>query len=189
MNRNQACQILTKYLQNPNLIKHCLAAEAAMEAICKKLNQDATDEEIEKWGIVGLLHDVDYEIAMQSNQPDKHGLLIFDKEHGIPEDIVYAIKAHNPANGTVAKSQLDWAIYCADQLTGLVIAAALVHPEKKLAPLTSEFILKRMKEKSFAKRAMREPILLCEEKLNTPLAEFVAITLRSMQGISNELGL
>lgn len=189
MDRNAAYQILTKYLTNPNLIKHCLAAEAAMKAICKKLNPNASLQDLEKWGMVGLLHDVDYELATRSNQLGKHGLLIFDKETEIPQDIAYAIKAHNPTNGTVAKTRLDWAIYCADQLTGLIVAAALVHPERKLAPLTAEFILKRMKEKSFAKRADRTSIKLCEEKLNIPLAEFVSVVLKAMQGVSDELGL
>ena len=84
---------------------------------------------------------------------------------------------------------MDWAIRCADQLTGLIVAAALVHPDKKLAPLTPEFILKRMNEKSFAKGADREPIKQCEEKLGIPLTQFIEIVLKSMQGISTDLGL
>lgn len=84
---------------------------------------------------------------------------------------------------------MDWAIYCCDQLTGLIVAAALVHPDKKLASLNVEFILNRMKQKDFAKGATREQILLCEEKLGIPLNEFIDITLHAMQGISKDLEL
>src|SRR3989344_865613 len=106
---------------------------------------------------------------MDSNRLDKHGLLIFeaDKEPDtIPGQISHAIKAHNYENTKIIPaSKMDWAIVCADQLTGLVVAGALVHPEKKLAPLTPDYILKTFKEKSFTRRARRESILLCEEKL------------------------
>ncbi len=84
---------------------------------------------------------------------------------------------------------MDWGIRCADQLTGLIVAATLVHPDKTLAFITQDFVLKRMNEKSFAKGANREPILQCQEKLGIPLSEFVTIVLQSMQKISNDLGL
>jgi len=117
--------------------------------------------------------------------------MLFEKESSsIPEDIAHAIKAHNFTMTKVEPSSLmDWAIACVDQLTGLIVAAALVHPERKLASLSVGFILNRMKEKSFARGVNREPIKLCEEKLKIPLKEFIEITLSSMQGISNELGL
>jgi len=195
MTRDEAYSLLTKYLHNKNLIKHSLAAEAAMKTIYRRLNPPemssyakATEDE---WGITGLLHDIDYEIAQNENKLDQHGTLIFDREPGvIPESIAHAIKAHNYENtGVMPQSPMDWGITCADQLTGLIVAAALVHPEKKLAPLTPEFILKRMKEKSFAKGAIREYILLCDEKLGIPLPEFVAIVLIAMQEKSPDLGL
>ncbi len=191
MTHDKAYQLLTKHLHNKNLIKHSLAAEEAMKGIYKRLNPNgnASDEEI--WGITGLLHDIDYEIAQQENKLDQHGMLIFDREPDtIPEDIAHAIRAHNyHSTKTMPESPMDWGITCADQLTGLIVAAALVHPEKKLSPLTPEFIMKRMNEKSFAKGAVREPILMCEEKLGIPLQEFIAIVLKSMQAIAPKLGL
>lgn len=194
MTQNEAHQLLTKYLTNKNLQKHCLAAEACMKALYKHLtpqNQQNPEDET-KWGIVGLLHDIDYEVAQKENLLNKHGILLFEREelNMIPENIAHAIKAHNYEDTNVYPgSQMDWSIVACDQLTGLIVASALVTPEKKLATLTSESVLKRFKEKSFAKGAKRESILLCEEKLNIPLAEFVEINLKAMQAISDSLGL
>lgn len=191
MDRDKAYLLLTKYLHNKNLIKHSLAAEAAMKGIYAHLHTDDFNSEAEEvWGISGLLHDIDYELAQSTNQLDKHGSLIFDKEAGIPDDIAHAIKAHNyTKTGVNPQNDMDWAIFCADQLTGLIVAGALVHPDKKLASLTPEYILNRFGEKSFARGANRESIKMCEEKLSIPLPEFIEIVLKSMQGISGELGL
>lgn len=183
MDRQTAFKILITYLTNQNLIKHCLAAEAAMRALAKKLGGN---ENI--WGITGLLHDADYE--MSKGLPKMHGLLLFEKEKAIPEDIAYAIKSHNYLNTNVLpKSLMDWAITCCDQLTGLIVAATLIHPEKKLAAVNVDFILNRLKKKDFANGADRAQILFCEEKLGIPLPEFIQITLTSMQAIHETLGL
>ena len=192
MNREEAYTLLTKYLKNQNLVKHCLAAEAAMKAIYKRLHVENFDENQQNvWGITGLLHDVDYEIAKEKNQLDKHGLLIFDVEpHAIPEPIAHAIKSHNYQLTRVQpESELDWAITCSDQLTGLIVAAALIHPDKKLNSIDADFVIKRMNQPAFAKGAKREPVKLCEEKLGIPLKEFIEIILSAMQEISGEIGL
>lgn len=141
------------------------------------------------WGIAGLLHDADYEMC--KGRPEIHGILLIDKEGDkIPSDIAYAIKAHNYERTLVLpKSLLDWSIACCDQLTGLIVAAALVHPDKKLSSLTPEFILKRFNERSFARGADRKSIEKCDEKLGIPLADFIKINLNAMQGISDQLGL
>ena len=188
--RTLAYEMLTKYLRNSNLIKHSLAAEAAMKGLYNHFyygKPQYTEVDLEMWGVTGLLHDADYE--MSKGRPDVHGFLLFDHEKNIPPAIVQAIKAHNPATGVKPLTQMDWGIRCADQLTGLIVACALVHPDRMLSVLTPDFILKRMKEKSFAKGADREPILRCEEKLGLSLPQFVEIILKAMQSISNELGL
>lgn len=191
LTRDGAYQILMKYVKNENLIKHCLAAEAVMRALYRYIYQGVPQnpQDEEKWGITGLLHDADYEMA--KGRPEVHGTLLFEKEpRHIPEDIAYAIKAHNYEKTLVLpKSKLDWAIACCDQLTGLIVACALVHPDKKLASLTPEFILKRYNERSFAKGADRLSIAKCEEKLTIPLINFIDLNLKAMQGISGELGL
>lgn len=184
MTRETAYHILTKHLSNQNLLKHCLAAEATMRALAPKFSGD-----VNEWGITGLLHDADYEES--KGNPEKHGMLLFELEpNSIPTYIEHAIKAHNYEFTKVApESPMDWAIYCCDQLTGLIVAATLIHPDKKLASVTPEFVINRMKKKDFAKGANRESIYLCEEKLGIPLQEFVAITLTAMQEIHEELGL
>lgn len=187
--REIAHEIVKKYLKNPNLIKHSYAAEAVMRALYKRLNKDTYSKEFEDmWGITGLLHDADYEMA--KGHPEIHGILITEKEPSIPPDIAYAIKAHNFEKTLVLpKSPMDWAIACCDQLTGLIVAAALIHPDKKLATITPEFVLNRFSEKSFAKGADRKAIERCEEKLGIPLREFVEISLKAMQEISDSLEL
>lgn len=187
MTRVDAYKALTTYLKNPNLIKHSLAAEAAMVGILKYLVQDPDQTTQDKWAITGLLHDGDYELT--GNHPETHGILITEKIN-LPEDIARAIKSHNWQNTNIMPvSPMDWAIASCDQLTGLIVAAALVHPERKLASLTPEFILKRFYEKSFAKGADRNSILLCEEKLQIPLLQFIETVLNSMKNVAGQLGL
>jgi uncharacterized protein len=193
MTRQEAHQLLTKYLTNKNLIKHSLAAEASMKGLYKRLvtpkQQNTHDEE--KWGITGLLHDIDYEEAQKAGKVDQHGTLVFIKEkNDIPADILHGIQAHaHDYSNVLPVSQMDWAITACDQLTGLIIACALVRPDKKLASVTPESVLKKFNQKAFAQGADREAIKLCESQLNIPLPEFIAVTLAAMQGISDDLEL
>ncbi len=193
MSRDEAYNLLTKYLKNKNLIKHSFAAEAAMKAIYKHLTpkkeQNTTDEEI--WGITGLLHDIDYEVAQESNQLHLHGKMLFENgEVKLPEEIEHAIRSHNyTMTGTDPKSPMDWSITACDQLTGLITACALVRPDKKLASVTVDSVQKKFGQKAFAAGANRESIMLCESQLNIPIATFIEIVLTAMQGISHQLGL
>lgn len=160
-----------------------------MKSLCVRLNPSADAGEQEKWGIVGLLHDADYELTKET--PEKHGLVLEEKVGDkIPKDIMRAIQSHNgDRNGVAPQAQMEWGIYTCDELTGLIVAAALVHPDKRLSSLNVDFILNRMKEPSFARGANREMIKKCEEKLGIPLNEFIDINLKAMQTISGELGL
>lgn len=166
-----------------------------MKGIYDRLYKDTpeySDEIREKWGITGLLHDIDYEIAQKEDKLDRHGILFFEKEpdNTIPEDIAHGIKTHAyELTGVMPETPMDWGITCCDQLTGLIVAGALIHPEKQLAPITVEFIMKRFNEKSFARGAKRDAIILCDEKLGIPLKKFVEIVLESMKTIHTELGL
>lgn len=193
MKRDEAYKILTSLISNENLIKHHLACEAAMKAIYEYLkkgkNLPLDKNEQAQWGIVGLLHDADYELT--KNHPEKHTLVLEEKiGKDLDPKLMYAIKAHNyKFSKADPLSNLDWAIYTCDELTGLIIAATLIHPDKKLASLDVDFIKKRFYEKSFAKGADREQIKLCEQALGIPLDEFIFITLSAMQKISTDLGL
>ncbi|MFN3699193.1 MAG: HDIG domain-containing metalloprotein [Dictyoglomus sp.] len=183
MTREEALNKVKQYIKNKNLIKHMLAAEAIMRALAKKFNEDE-----EKWGITGLLHDIDYELT--EKEPEKHSLVAEEllKNDNLSEEIIDAIKAHNEIHGLPRETPLAKALYAVDPLTGLIVAAALIHPEKKLAPLDVNFILNRFKEKSFARGANREQIKSCEE-LGLTLEEFIEIGLNAMKAISVDLGL
>ncbi len=191
MNREEAYKTLAKFVRNKNLIKHHLACEAVMKILYKKftpsVSQNPQDEE--KWGIVGLLHDADYELTR--NHPEKHTLVLEEKIGSkLPADVMYAIKSHNFASNKVfPKSSMDWSLYCADELTGLIIAATLVNPGKKLSSVTTDFVINRFNEPSFAKGANRDQILACEDKLRIPIKDFIDLSLGAMQSISNDLGL
>jgi uncharacterized protein len=193
MNRDDAFELLQKYMKNPNLIKHSLAAEATMRALYRHLTIDELQnpESEEKWGVTGLLHDIDYERAQETNQLDKHGILLFvNNEVELPDEIAYSIMAHNfESTKVMPHKPMDWAITACDQLTGLITACALVRPDKKLASVTTDTVKKKFGQKAFAAGANRDMIMLCESKLDIPLDEFIDITLKAMQGIHKELGL
>lgn len=191
MTREDAYKTLTEMIKNPNLIKHHLACEAVMKTLAKRftgLNTQTTIN-VDQWGIVGLLHDADYELTRDN--PKNHTLVLQNKiKFYVEPEVMYAIKSHNwPNVNAQPKNLMDWSLYCCDELTGLIIAGALVHPDKKLASLTTEFILNRFKEKSFAKGADREHVQLCEKKLGITLTEFIDLALKAMQGINIQLGL
>jgi putative nucleotidyltransferase with HDIG domain len=184
MNRHQALGEVQKRVKNTNLLKHMYAVEAVMRQLARRLEGDE-----EKWALAGLLHDIDYEAT--AKEPEKHSLAGAEiLEHlGVDQDIVYAVKVHNPAHGLERRSLMDSALHIADPLTGLIVAAALIHPAKKLAAIDPQFILNRFGEKQFARGANREQISLCARELGIELEEFIAIGLRAMQAIAPELGL
>ena len=181
MKRNEAFELVKKYLKNKNLVKHSLSVEACMRALAEKLGED-----VEKWGLAGILHDIDYE--MTEKDPEKHTVEAVKilKEFNVGSDIIYAIQAH--AGIVPCKSKMDWAIFSIDPLTGLIIAATLMHPNKKLEDVDLGFIQRRYKEKSFARGAKREDIEQIAN-IDMELDEFISICLKAMQGISKELGL
>jgi len=175
--------LLRKNIQTENLIKHCLAAEAAMRALAKHFNEDE-----EKWGTCGLLHDIDYEKT--KNSPELHSKTGAEmlKKLGYPEEICQAVLTHNEAHGIKPQTLMAKALYCVDPLTGLIVAATLVLPSKKISELTKENVLNRFKEKSFAKGANREIISSCQEYLGLTLEKFIEIVLTAMQEIADKLG-
>jgi len=181
MKREEALELVKKHLKNKNLVKHCLAVEACMKAAAAKLGQD-----VEPWGLAGLVHDLDYELTEKS--PDLHTkeTVKILKELGIDPMVIHAVEAH--AGKVPCQNAMDWSIYSIDPLTGLIIAATLMHPDKKLKSIDLEFVKRRYKEKSFAKGARREEI---EECKNIPmdLDEFIATCIQAMQGIDQDLGL
>ncbi len=182
MNKDEALSLVKQYLKNRNLIKHCLAVEACMRAMAERL-----DEDVDKWGLAGILHDLDYEMTEKNpGEHTKETIKILDS-HGLDPDILQAIRAH--AGMVPCEKPMEWVIFAVDPLTGLIIAATLMHPDRKLQSVDLAFIQRRYKEKSFARGARREDI---EQICNVPgitLDEFISICITAMQGIHTELGL
>jgi len=185
MNREEALKLVQQYVKNGNSIKHMLATEAIMRFLARHFGED---EEI--WGLAGLLHDLDMEIVDYRKNPEKQGIVGAEmlEKMGVNKVITEAIKAHNEATGKIRETRIEKAIFCTDPLTGLIVAATLVLPSKKLADLTIENVLNRFKEKSFAKGANRE-IIRSSAEIGLSLEDFVKIGLEAMQKISQALGL
>ncbi len=183
MNREEALDSVKANVENGNLVKHMLATEAIMRALARRLGGDE-----EEWGLTGLLHDIDVELT--EGDMNSHSKLGADlaQELGASEAMAHAILCHNEAHGISLETELDKALYCADPLTGLITAAALIRPDKKLAGLEAKSVKKRFKEKSFAAGANREQIARCSE-LKLELDEFIELGLTAMQEIAADLGL
>jgi putative nucleotidyltransferase with HDIG domain len=181
MNRDEALELLRKYIKNENLVKHCLATGAIMRGLAEKLGKNA-----EKWELAGLLHDIDYEVVGGDMQ--KHGLTGSEilKKAGIDEEITEAVKKHNYSIFEPEKP-IEIALQAADNVSGLIIACALVKG-KKLSKVTPESVKKKFKEKSFAAGCNRDRIRLVEN-LGIDLQEFYAIAIESLLKIKDELGL
>jgi len=185
MNREEAKELLYQYVQNENLRKHHLAAEAAMRAFAVKFEGDP-----EHWGLAGLLHDMDWE--QTKDNPDQHTKVAAQilKEKGVNEEIINAVKAHHPtASGKWPQTQIEKTIYYTEELTGLIIAVALVQPDKKLASVTLDSVLRKLKDKSFAAGVDREIVAKSPEALDLPLEEIIETVLQAMQQIHEDLGL
>lgn len=183
MQREEALNLMKRYVTNKNLQKHCLATEVVMKYLARHFSEDE-----EKWALTGLLHDIDYEET--ADDPQRHSLVGAQmlEEMGFPGDIVYSVKAHNEAHGLPRISLMDKALYATDPLTGLIVAGALIKPEKKLSAIDVPFLINRFGEKSFARGANREQIKSCSD-LGLSLEEFMEIGLKAMQSIPKDLGL
>src|SRR3989344_9522053 len=193
MTRQQAIKLLHENMQNQNLRKHCYAVEAVMGALYDRLNAEKKEEERDRWKIAGVLHDADYEVTKETAKTDHtkkilEWLRLFD----VHSDVTSAIASHAWGyleNAPEPVTPMQWALYTCDELTGLIVATALVKPDKKLASVTVESVMKKWNSPSFAAGVDRRQIELCSERLGIPLSEFIQIALSAMQGISGYLGL
>lgn len=181
MQRSEAVALLEEAISNQNLRKHSFAVEACMYKLAKKFHENE-----ELWAQAGLLHDLDYD-QTKDNFP-QHGLVsaAILEQRQVALDVIESIKAH--AGHFPRQSLMAKALYAVDPLSGLIVAAALMHPSRKLAGVNVQFVLNRFKEKHFAKGADRQQILACQE-LDISLEDFIQICLEAMQEISGELGL
>jgi putative nucleotidyltransferase with HDIG domain len=182
MNREDALKLLKKHITQENLFKHVYAVEAIMEETAKYLNENP-----EKWRLLGLLHDIDFEKAPE---PEKHCTLapeILGEE--FDEEFVRALQSHNFDNLDIKpETKMELALIAADAVSGLIIACALVIPSKKLVDVKVESISKKFKQKDFARNCGRERILFCEQ-IGIPKEKFFEISLKALQSIASDLGL
>ncbi|MDD3803504.1 MAG: HDIG domain-containing protein [bacterium] len=181
MNRDEALELVKSRVENKNLVKHMLSCEACMRGMAKRFNENE-----EEWGLAGLLHDLDYPETV--NDPAKHGYVTVEmlRERKVNEKILDAILAH-PGHKK-PETLMEKSLYSVDPLTGLIVAAVLMHPEKKISYADTEFIMRRFKERRFAAGANRDQIAAISET-GVSLEEFVGICVQSMKEIAAELGL
>lgn len=181
IDRASAAELMESKIKNKNLRKHVYAVEAGMIRLAEHF-----DEDIELWGLTGLLHDLDYDKTVK--KPDKHTFITEDwlKSYNLPAEMMRAIRCH-PGHEP-CESRLDWALYATDPSTGFIVACALMHPGKRLAGVDTDFMLRRFGEKRFAAGATRENIAACSN-IGLELPEFLDLIKDGMMRIGDVLEL
>jgi putative nucleotidyltransferase with HDIG domain len=184
MTREEAVRLLHEHIKNERMLSHSYASEVVMRALARRLGRDE-----EKWGLAGLLHDLDLEKVEGDLKVHALETARILEEKGMDPDIIDAVRMHNEmAAGAQRSIEFQHALAAGETVTGLIMATAMVYPDKKLASVKPKSVVKRMKEKAFAASVNRENIMECE-KLGLSLDEFVQISLDAMRGISDRLGL
>src|SRR5437868_890827 len=183
MNRDDAWRLLTEYTQSDSLLKHAMAVEAA---VCGYARQFGEDENA--WGVVALLHDFDYERWPTAEDHPFRGCEIL-REHGYPEWVTRAILSHADYSGVPRESRLEKTLWACDEMAGFITAASLVRPSKSILDLESASVVKRMKDKAFARAVKREDLRAGAELLGLPLETHVANVITFMRPQAEALGL
>jgi len=181
MTRDEALTILKEYTKSESLLKHAYAVEAAMRAYARKFGEDE-----ELWGIVGLLHDFDYEMY-----PDEHPMKGSEilEEKGVPEEIRTAILGHANYTGVPRETLMAKTLYAVDELSGFLVAVTLVRPNKSVSEVKVKSVKKKMKDKSFAAKVNRDEIREGAEELGIPFEEHVEFMIKALSGVAEQLGL
>jgi putative nucleotidyltransferase with HDIG domain len=183
LDRQSAFALLQEYTSNPSLIKHALAVEACMRAYAGSYGED-----VEKWGIVGLLHDFDYQrFPNPPDHPEKGAVIL--EQRGYPEDVIYAIKSHASWTGCPRRHLMDKVLFACDELSGFMTAVTLVRPDRKIEGLQPKSVRKKLKDKAFARSVSREDILTGASDLGVELNEHITFCIQAMTGIASRLGL
>jgi putative nucleotidyltransferase with HDIG domain len=181
--RQSAWCLLTEFTQSENLRKHALAVEACMRAYARKFGEDE-----EKWGVVGLIHDFDYDRwpSMEDHPYRGHEILT---QRGWPEEIKKAVMSHADYTGVARETAMEKTLFACDELAGFITAAALVRPDKSIRSLEAKSVKKRMKDKAFARSVSREDIINGAAALGVDLDQHIAFCIEAMKTIAPELGL
>jgi predicted hydrolase (HD superfamily) len=185
--REQAWQLLTEFTQSESLLKHAQAVEACMRACARKFG-NASSEEEDLWGIVGLIHDFDYDRWPSLDEHPYKGNAIL-KERGYSDEIRRAIMSHAEYSGVTRDSKMEKALFACDELAGFITAVALIKPGKSLAEVDVKSVRKRMKDKAFARKVNRDDIIKGAADLDVDLDEHIAFCIEALKPIAKELGL
>ncbi len=180
---DDAWKLLTEFTQSESLRKYALSVEVCMRAYARKFNDDE-----EKWGVVGLIHDFDYEKYPSVEEHPYKGNEIL-KDRGYPDDVRRAIMSHAEYTGVTRESQMEKALFACDELAGFITATALIKPNKSLAEVDAKSVRKRMKDKAFARSVSREDIINGAAELGVDLDEHITFCIEAMKSIAAELGL
>lgn len=183
MDRSAAMAIVREHVKNEGLINHMLCVEAAMRWYAEKLGQD-----VETWGLAGILHDFDWEIHPTLEEHPMAGAPIL-RERGVPEEIVNAVLSHAEHSGVPRTTLMQKALFACDEITGLVTAVALVRPSRSLYDLTASSVKKKWKDRAFAAGANREEMVAGAEEFGVELWQHVDNVILAMRSIAPELGL
>jgi putative nucleotidyltransferase with HDIG domain len=183
LTRAEAVDLVKRNVTKRNVVYHMIAVEAIMRSMAKNLGESG-----DQWGLVGLLHDVDYERTEAT--PEKHSLVAEEILKGtVPDEVMKAIKTHNfKFTGVMPETRMEKALIASDAISGLLVACALVMPSKKLADVKVETVSKKFRDKDFARGAERERILVCEE-MGIPREKFFEIALDGLKSVASEIGL
>jgi putative nucleotidyltransferase with HDIG domain len=182
-NRDDAWRLLTEYTKSESLLKHAMAVEAAVRGYARKFGEDE-----QSWGLVALLHDFDYEQWPSLEEHPFRGSEIL-RERGYPEWVIRAILSHADYSGVTRESLLEKTLFACDEMAGFVTAASLVRPSKSVLDLESKSVMKRMKDKAFARGVKREDLAAGAELLGLPLEEHIGNVIAFMRGEAEALGL
>lgn len=184
MNRDEAIKLIKEKLNDNNLVYHSISVGAIMKGVAKYFGEDEN-----KWELCGVLHDIDY--SETKDDPNKHSIVGAEylKNLGFDDEFTNAVASHNERHKIGRESLLAKALYASDPLSGLIVATALVMPDRKINSVKLSSVMKKFKTKEFARGADREQIKTCESELNIPLEKFIEIALESMKEIGEEIGL
>lgn len=184
MTREEAWALLTEHVSSPNLLNHMVAVEAAMRAYAKRFGEDE-----DTWGLVGLLHDLDYERhpSRDAGHPFVGAQILRDR--GVDERLCRAILSHADYTGVPRETLLEKTLFAVDELVGFVVAVALIRPTRSLWDVTADAVLKKMKDKAFARGVSRTDIIRGAEELGVPLEDHVKFVIAALQQVAHELGL
>ena len=186
IDRETAWGLLTEFTQSESLRKHALAVEACMRAYARKFAANSAEENV--WGVVGLLHDFDYEkYPSLDDHPYKGNEIL--KDRGYPEEIRKAIMSHADYTGVTRDTPMEKALFACDELAGFITAVALIKPGKSLAEVDTKSVRKRMKDKAFARKVDRDDIVNGAAGLGVDLEEHITFCIEALKPIADKLGL